>query len=63
MQTFKLLNKHLSCCTAPTRLTDYPEYYCTNKTQSKNDINTVIRKAKAHFKNKEKDIENREFRI
>ena len=53
---FKLLNKNLNFCPTPNRY---------NKKQFKNDIDTFIRKVKlkAHFKNKEKGIKNREFRI
>ena len=50
------LSQNLNFCPKPNRY---------NKKQFKNDINTFIRKVKlkAHFKNKEQDIENREFRI
>ena len=53
---FKLLNKNLNFCPTPNRY---------NKKQFKNDIETFIRKVKlkAHFKNKEQDIEKEEFRI
>ena len=52
---FKLLNKNLNFCPTPNR----------HKKQFKNEINIFIRKVKlkAHYKNNEQDIENREFRI
>ena len=50
---FKLLNKNLNFCPTPNR----------HKKQFKNEINIRKVKLKAHYKNNEQDIENREFRI